>query len=342
MPVSPSAGNFTCADLQVILVNSDKAWADNSTKKDYISYSETIKAVMAEQTASFPELEKMEKDEKVKIYWAADCSTTLADCDDDCNVGGAVPEAQCKEYELDICKKASFSVPEKYFRKSNLTREEVVALAMMKRMKELDEFLSQQAVAQIDSYAGVNQFAGIGQIAGPITYIAPAYWTADIMGYFAQVGLMNKFSNPYMIHGTNLWQSQWQANFNNLNQDQKDSLAKFGSMRAYWDPFNVDLVNTPDKVSYMIDKGAVAFVTKAYYPTNAPVEYLGAGQIRYSVESKNLSGVFYDVVYTNRCLQNEIYHDFTLYVTAGIFQNPLGCNADCTGVLKFVCGTPAP
>jgi len=338
MPVSPTAGNFTCADLQVILVNADRAWMDNATKKDYVSYAETIKAVIAEQTAEFPELEKMDKDEKVKIYWAADCSTSLADCADDCVIGGPTPEAQCKEYELDICKKAGFSIPEKRFRKSNLTREEVVALALLKRMKELDEFLAQTAVSKIDSFAGVNQFAGIGQVVGPITYIAPSLWTADIMGYFAQVGIMNKFSNPYMVHGTNLWQSNWQANFNNLNQDQKDALAKFGSMRSYWDPFNVDLVNSPDKVSYMIDKGAVAFVSKAYYPANNPVEYLGAGQLRYSVESKNLAGVFYDVVYTNRCVADEIYHDWTLYIHAGIFQNPIGCDENNTGVLKFQCG----
>lgn len=341
MPVSPTAGNFTCADLQTILINSDKAWMDNATKKDYISYSETIKAIVAEQTASFPELEKMDKDEKVKIYWAADCSTSLTDCTDDCAVGGPVPEAQCKEYELDLCKKASFSVPEKYFRKSNLTREEVVAVAMMKRMKELDEYLSQTAVAKIDSFAGVNQFAGIGQIVGLSTYISPSYWTADLMGYFAQVGIMNKFTNPFLINGTNLWQANWQAQFNNLNQDQKDAMAKFGAIRSYWDAFNIDLVNSPDKVSYLIDKGAIAFVSKAYYPANAPIEYMGAGQIRYSVESKNLAGVFYDVVYTNRCVADEIYHDFSLYIHAGIFQNPIGCNPDNTGVLKFICGNPA-
>jgi len=333
-----AAGDFTCADLQTILVNSDKAWLDNATKKDYVSYSETIKAVMAEQTASFPELEKMEKDEKVKIYWVADCANTLADCDDDCNVGGAIPEATCKEYELDLCKKASFSVPEKLFRKSNLTREEVVAKAMMKRMKELDEYLSQAAVTAIDSFAGVNVFAGIGQVVGTTTYIAPSLWTADLMGYLAQVGIMNKFSNPYLINGTNLWQQNWQANFNNLNSDQKDALAKFGSLRSYWDPFNIDLILSPDKVSFLIDKGAVAFVSKAYYPANSPVEYIGAGQIRYSVESKNLMGVFYDVVYTNRCVADEIYHDFTLYVHAGIFQNPIGCSATNTGVLKLQCG----
>lgn len=333
-----AAGDFTCADLVTILIDSDKAWLDNATKKDYISYSETLKAIQAEQTATFPELEKADKDEKVKIYWAADCSSNLADCTDDCVVGGPIPEAQCKEYELDLCKTTGFTVPEKLFRKSNLTREQVVAVSMMKAMKKLDEYLSQTAVAKIDSFAGVNAFAGIGTVVGLETYIAPAFWTADLMGYFSQVGVMNKFTNPFLINGTNLWQANWQAQYNNLNQDQKDAMAKFGSIRSYWDPFNVDLVNSPDKVTYLIDKGAVAFVSKAYYPLNAPVEYMGAGQIRYSVESKNLAGVFYDVVYTNRCVGNEIFHDFSLYIHAGIFQNPLGCTATNTGVLKFVCG----
>lgn len=341
MATSENAGNFDCADLQVINVAIDRAWADNQINKDYTSYAQSLTAIMTEQTASMPDLENVEKDEKVKVYWSADCSDTLADCDDDCTVGGPTPEAQCKEYQLDICKKAGFSIPEKRFRKSNLTREEVVARAMLKRMKELDEFLARTVIAKLDAFAGVNQYPGIGTVVGGLTYVNPALWTADVMGYLAQVGIMNKLANPFVLNGTNLWQANWQAQFNNLNQNQRDEMAKFGALRTYWDPFNVDTVNAGNKVSYLVDKGAVAFVNKAYYPLNSPIEYLGAGQTRYSIASRNIPGVFYDVVYTNRCVANEIYHDFTLYVNAGIFQNPLGCNPDVTGVLKFQCGVPA-
>ncbi len=340
MATSPTAGNFDCADLQIINAAIDRIWLDNQVKKDYISYSDTIKAIMAEQTASFPDLKSAEKDQEVKVYWPADCSTSLADCDDDCSVGGPTPEAQCKNYRLTIYKKAGFSAPEKAFRASNLSREEVVARGLMKRMKELDEYISQQAVSKLNSFAGTNQFAGgIGVVDGGSgdTYIKAPHWNADIMGYFAQVAKMNKLQNAFLLNGNNLYQQNWMAQFNNLNADQKDQMAKFGSLRTYWDPFNVDSVNGDEKITYLIDKGAIAFVTKAYYPST-PIEYIGAGQTRYSIPSRSLPGIVYDVVYTNRCVSNEIYHDWTLYVTFDLFQNPLGCNEDMTGILRFLCG----
>lgn len=338
MPTSATSGNFTCAELVKIMVGIDKAWRDNQTNSDFISYAETINVVKSRQTASFPQLENAEKDETVKIFWATDCNSSLADCDDDCVVGGPELEARCKEYTLDICKTAGFSVKEKTFRTSNLSRDEVVAKGMLKRMKELDEYLAQQMVAKLNAFAGVNQFEGIGSVAGDgTTYISASFWTADLSGYFQQVAIMNKLSGAYMLHGTNLWQTNWQAQMNALNANGKDAVAKLGTIQQFWDPFNIDSVNSPNKVSYMITNGAVAFVNKAYYPTT-PVEYLGAGQIRYSVASKSIPGVVYDVVYTNSCTNNEITHKWSLYLTAGIFSNPYGCNEDVTGVLKFICG----
>lgn len=337
MPVSPTAGNFTCADLVKITVAVDRVWADNQINVDYISYAETLKVIMMKQTADLRDLEKAEKDETIKIYWPVDCNTSIADCGNDCDRSGPELEARCKEYALDICKQASFTVREKTFRKSNLNRNEVVARGLAKRMKELDEYLAQRMVASLNAFAGTNTFAGIGQVAGDgTTYVDASFWTPDINGYFTQVAIMNKLSGTFMIHGNNLWNHMWAANFNNLNQDQKDQLAKMNYVQSFWDPFNVDTVNNPEKVSYMISAGAVAFANKAYYPLNSPVIY--KDDDRWSIESKALPGVFYDVIYTNRCLGNEIYHDFLLQVHAGIFNNPFGCDEDRTGVLKFVCG----
>ena len=336
MATSANAGDFTCAELQVINVNLDEIWADNRVNKDYVSFAESLKAIMAEQSATLDLLENSEKDNEIKVYWAADCSTSLTDCVDDCVIGGPEPEAQCKNYILDICKTAGFSIKEKTFRTSNLSRDMVVAKAMMKRMKELDEFLAQSIITKLNTFDGVNAFPGIGVVVGNTTYIAPSFWSPDIMAYFAQVSMMNKFSSPYMLHGNNLWTQNFLAQANNLNQDQKDQMAKLGTMRQYWDPFNMAVVNGVEKISYLIDRGAVAFANKAYYPLNAPIEY--KTQSRYSIESKSIPGVFYDVVYTNVCANNDITHSWSLYVKAGIFLNPVGCDTNNTGVLSFVCG----
>lgn len=337
MATSLTAGNFDCAELLMVQAEIDRIWADNQTKVDFQSYAESLRVIKERQTAELRDLENSEKDETVKVYWATDCNTSIEDCGDDCDPSGPELEARCKEYVLDICKQANFTVREKTFRASKLSRQEVVAKGMMKRMKELDEYLAQTVISKLDAFAGVNSFAGIGSVGGDgTTYIDASFWTPNIMGYFSQVALMNKLSGAYMIHGTNLWNVMWQAQFNNLNQDQKDQMAKLGSLPQFWDPFNVDLVNSPVLASYMIARGAVAFVNKAYYPLNSPVTYMD--DMRWSVESPSMPGVFYDVIYKNRCLGNEIYHDFSIQVKAGIFDNPYGCDEERTGVLKFVCG----
>lgn len=337
---SANAGNFTCAQLLKIQVEVDKVWADNVQNRDYVAKVDALTAIRTEQTAKLSELQNSEKDEVVKIIWPQDCSTSLADCGNDCAPGGPEPESGCVEMSLDICKQAGFTVREKIFRTLQGTREQYVAKALAKRMKELDEFLAQTAVAKLNLFAGKNQFLqGIGDPENSgITYIAPSYWTPDVYGYFAQVQTMNKFGDVYMLHGSNLYQMYWQAKMNNVNQDQKDQLNKMSSIRSYWDMFNVDMVNGADKTSYMIQRGAIAFVSKAYYGA-VPTDYFT--QQRWSIESKNLPGVYYDVVYTNRCLNNEIYHDWTLYVKAGFFKNPIGCDPNVTGIIKFVCGENA-
>lgn len=340
MATSPTAGNFTCAQLLKVQVELDKVWSDNQTNRDYLAKVEALQAVRTEQTAQLSALQDPTKDNIVKMIWPADCSTSLADCGNDCVIGGPEPESQCEEHSLDICKTAGFSIREKIFRTIQGTREQYVAIALAKRMKELDEFLAQTLVAKLNAFAGKNQF--LGGIGDPdnnnITYIAPSYWTPDVYGYFAQVQTMNKFGDVYMLHGSNLYQMNWQANYNQANADGKDQKPKMTSISSYWDMFNVDMVNGADKTSYMITRGAVAFVNKAYY-TSIPAQYFT--QQRWSMESKNLPGVMYDVVYTNTCTSNEITHSWSLYVKAGIFLNPLGCDKNVTGVIKFVCGENA-
>ena len=325
------------------MVEIDRIWADNQQKADYESKVDALTAIRKEQTADISIIENPAKDLEVRIYWAADCSTTLTDCTTSCTLGGVEPEALCQDLSLDLCKEAGFSLTENRFRASNLSREIVVAKAMAKRMRELDEWLVQQLISKLNAFAGTNQFEGIADVDSDGTWIAASYWNVDLYGYFSQVAIMNRLNDPFMLHGGNLFQVYWQAQMNNLNTNNKDQLAKLQSLRSYWDMFNVDSVNSPDKVSYMISKGAVAFANKAHYPLNAPVQYFD--DQRWSIESKALPGVYYDVYYNNQCIAGsttkDVKHNWTLTVKAGIFKNPVGCNDDITGIIKFLCGTNA-
>lgn len=339
---SENAGNFECSELLDVLVEIDRIWDDSIMKRDYESKVEALRAIREEQTAFLQILENPEKDIDLKVHWPQDCNESLADCSNRCTIGGPIAESGCKSYALDICKTAGFSINENTFRTSNLTRAQVVAKSMAKRLKELDEYLAQTMVAKLDAFAGENQLLdGIGDPDSDlITYIAPEFWNPDVYGYFVEVQVMNQFSDAFLLHGRNLYQIYWQATMANANQNEKDKLLKLEAIRSYWDMWNVDSIASGGKTSYMIQKGAVAFANKAYYPLNSPVTYFH--DQRWSIESKALPGVFYDVIYNNECVNpNEVKHNFSLYVKAGIFLNPFGCNEDVTGVIKFVCGTNA-
>lgn len=343
MAASATAGNFSPALLQKVVAKMDAIWADNQTVNDYVPNVEVLTAIRKEQTAKLKTIEDPEKDKVLKIIWVADCSTGVSDCEDDddnCDFSGPEAEAKSKDYALDECSSVKFSIEENVFYTSELNQAEVLAVQMLARMKELDEYLAQKTVTKLNSFVGVNQYEdGIGQVDGVTTYIPANYWTPDMYGYFNMVKTINKLNNPFLVHGENLYQQNWML-MNEVGDKATSDKNKANSMRSYWDIFNIPLMNTPLKVSYMIAKGAVAFANKARYPLNNPrVWQFGK---RWSIESKGLPGVYYDVFYKERCVmvdgEEKIYYDFKIRAKYGVYLNPFGCNEDVTGVLKFVCG----
>lgn len=341
MAASPTAGTFTCTALQKVIAKADKLWMDNQQKMDYVPQVEVVTALRKEQTAKLEEIRNPQKDVTLKIWWVKDCNTGVeTDDEDDCEISGPEAETECKEYALDIKRMVKFSNRENRHRTNEVSREEELAVQMLARMKELDEDVAQTCVAKLNTFIGENQFtSGIGQVDGVTTWISPSYWTGDMYGYFEQVRIMNKLSNPFIIHGSNLFQQKWNYEYIQANANGKDMLPKLQSMRSYWDMFNIDSVNSPDKVSYMITKGAVALANKAYYPLNSPVEFMTANPSkRWSIESKAIPGFFYDMIYTMTCDGEDIIHNYKIKCKFGVYLNPFGCNDEVTGVLKFVCG----
>ena len=339
--ISPTAGSFTPTQLQKVIARVDSIWADTQLKQEYEANTGFLDAIRAEQTAKMSIIQNPDKDKILRVIWVADCSTVVEDCvtdEEDCNFTGPQAETRAQDYALDLCGKVVFSIEETQFYDNEMSKEEVLAVQFAKHLKELDENLVQKTIAHVNTFLGVNQYeGGIGQVDGVITYIPANYWTPDMYGYFGMVKIINKLTNPYLIHGSNLFQTNWQNTYNVANANQKDGLPKLESIRSYWDLFNVDTMNAPYQDSYMIAKGAVAFANKARYPLNNPrVFQFGK---RWSIESKNLPGVFYDVIYKERCVGDQIWYDFKISYKAGVFLNPLGCNEDVTGVLKFRCGT---
>lgn len=336
-----SAGQFTCATLAEIQLKEEEFWNSPSTKKDYTAEVEALSAIRTEQTVRFTELEEPDKDKEIKAYWVQNCDTGTSACTDECSVGGNEPEAACETYALDICRKVGFTVDEKTFRTIAPTMEEAVAKSFLRKMKLLDEYLAEQAVVVINANVGANQYTGgKGTVAGFSTTIPAQYWNASLFSYLALVAKKNKFADSYLLSGSNLFEAAWNAKMAQGNAEGKGDAAKFGSMRQYYDVFNIDTILDPDKATFLIDKNALGFASKVYYPASqgAPRDYgvSGAG-LKWTKDSMNLPGVKYDVTYKITCESDRIKHHFSIQVKAGIFVNPVGCNPNNKGLLKFKC-----
>ncbi len=338
-----SAGINTCALLAKVQLNADAIWSDSAKQKDYLGEVETLTAIRDNQTVRFAELENPMKDKTVTIYWPELCDTETTTCTDDCTPGGTKPGTTCQDLTLNVCREVDFSVDEKAYRAIATTFEEAVAQSLLAKMKVLDEYLASLAVTALDAGKGVNAYTGgKGTVAGFDTTISPAYWNSSLFGYLSLVAKVNKFNAPYLISGTNLYEANFNALANSANADGKGASALFKTLPIYFDVFNID--GTQGQATFLVNRNALAFVSKTYYNWSASdsraMKYGGEGSaagFRYQVESKNLPGVFYDVIYKIACSGNEITHNWKVQFNGGIFRNPVGCNPNNTNILEFLC-----
>lgn len=339
--MSIAAGVFSETRLVNIQAKADQVWVDRAQKEDYVAQVEVVKAVLAQQTATFGPLLQGKKDRTVEISWVNACEmddTAVTNC----TFPSTELSTNMEEKELTTERQTGFTVKEYPLVTNTYDMDEIVAKGLLSASKILDEFWAAQMVAAINSFKGVNEVAvGKGGVSGTDTYIIPAYWNADLIAYFTRVGIMNRLKNPYLISGNNLFESVWNAQREAMQSGDQSKTLKFGSLPLYFDLFNIDTVNTPDLVTYLIARGAIAFYTKAYYSAN-PIKYFD--QSRYSIPSVNIPGVRYDVHYTNECDEDSdwINHSFKVKTLGDIFLNPVGCTSTRTNVLSFICGeTPS-
>lgn len=330
---------ITATVLQKSIARADAVWANNQSVNNYAPEVGVLTAIRSEQTARLAPLQDKDKDRVMRIIWVEQCGLEVTPCSgDDCSFTGEEADTKAQDLVLDLCGEVPFTINDDDMRSNEFSKEDMLAKQYLAAFKALDEDLAQKTVVKLNTFLGVNQYTGgIGTPIGVVTYIPAPYWTPDMYSYFNMVSKMNKLNDPFMIHGSNLSQQEWMTNMNQSNPTGAAERRKLLSIRSYWDLFNIDLINDPNKRSYMIAKGAVAFVNKAKYPLNAPVSYKFGD--RWSVESKALPGVYYDLIYKERCVGENVYYDFKMKYKAGVFLNPLGCNANVTGVLAFDCGT---
>ena len=330
------AGDFSASDLAQALIRADQMFTDDMMKADFEGNVDTWKALKAEQNANVSILEDSEKDRDVKVYWINSCGTAAEDYDgDDCDLAGDELGSDSQVYSLSLHKQYKFSVDENAFRVNNFSMADAVAKGFLKADKALAEAITASGVARLESFKGTNVVSdGVGtpNVGTTETDVASADWNERLFAYLYRVGLQNQMSNPFLLSGSNLFEDRLITLLAEADANGKGAARLFKLMRTYFDLFNIDPANSPDLKTYMINRGSIAFASKAYYGAT-PTRY--KDQDRYSIASRNLDGVRYDVIYTNRCSTSTMMHDFKVIAKYDYFLNPTGCDAGRTGVLAF-------
>lgn len=329
-----------CGYLATIQAMADDIWTDPVKNNDLIADVQSALAVLENQSVNFREVTTGTKARTMSLEWLTACNITTQACSDDCTITGSDATPVCKEYELSCLRESTFKVPVRAYRSRTIERQESIAFLMLAHMKELDNYVAQYILTCMLANAGINQFEdGVGDVSGDITYIAPAYWDDSIWGYFNRVIRGNKFRNAYMVTGDNLYQLLFNRRLEAANADGKGNFAKIGTInKIYIDPENVESIIPA--TTFLVHKTALAFLNKAWYPVGGEnAEKLMADQFAYSAQSKNIPGVYYDVITQKTCVSNEYYDAFKIQLHGLCALNPQPCDDDVTGVLAFRCGT---
>ncbi len=334
---------FTASQLLKVQQMATDKWADNRTRADYWAECEVVKAVQAEQTAVLDPLTDPNKTNTVKLIWLNACDVASAAAGDDCAISGPELSSDSIDYTLNIFRKSTFSVKEIQARTDQFTLQEQIARGLLQLDKVLSEYLASQVVAKLEAFRGTNTYTTpVGStawsISGSDTEIPADQWNTSLMPKLSLASRKNKFMNPALISGEALWYMNEESRNNQGNDDGKGDATRMGAKyfsRKYFDPVKIDEVNSGTIKAYMVDRGAIAMVTKTHYG-DVPVLVQNPWQQRYRMQSMNLPGVYWEMIYTQACASGEITHTFQAKVNCGIFLNPTGCTAANTGVLSFV------
>lgn len=315
-----------CGYLAVVQAMADDIWVNRIQAADQKTYAEAARAVLEQQEVNFNFVQNGKK-RAVVVEWHDLCDATTSACTTDCDNNGADLTPICKTYDLDICREYAFKVPFKAYRERTFDQQMAVAKNFVDGFKKLDEYIAQQIVTGLVANAGTNVFTGgIGDVDTTATYVLAPYWDAQMFGYLAQVAANNKFENPYVITGNNLFVPLF-----NLR-------AAGGSpiFPVYQDVFNVETVEAGS--TFLLHKSAVGFFAENYYPLNAGNAIKKGDYLLWSQNSPSLPGVTYDIVYFSSCESNDWYDNYKIILNGAFVVNPTGCDETNTGILEFLCG----
>lgn len=322
---------LTATQLLVLRQKAENVWANSALTNSQTPNTETAKAILENQTATFRVLDNREKDLKVAVTFLNACGITTETCEDNCDISGNPISSGVKELTPDICQKADFTISENSVRGNDYAMEEMFQQAMTNAVNQLDAFWSVQSLAKLKSFAGVNAFPQpfTFDATGKTTNVPSANYNVELIAHLINQAQMNQMGDAYFIDNGSLWLPFFMAEMNAGNLDGKGQANLINQVKMYFDRFNFAKAGLSED-TFAIGKGAVAMKTINKY-SDTPRTLTANGQTRYTVKSKNLPNVIYDAIYQEKCINDDIVHSWRFITNGGIWLNPEGCPIDVSG-----------
>ena len=330
--MSTTAGVFTETALQSVRLMVDEAMLDVNLRKDYQPRMETIKGIMAQQTARVTPLVDRSKDYTVEVEFDHACDITAAS-NVACEAGGVDLSTNVKSYTLSKNYMAKFDIDTVTYRTNDFDVQRQIAKGLLTADVKLVEQINKSAIAALYAARGVNSYnGGKGTVSGLDTNVIPAYWTAELIPYLEHVAVSNKFGQSVLINGANLFEAFRTAQYNAGNANGKGEANMFGSIELFWDIPTMDTESSA-VVSYLVDRGAMFFASKAKYEDTMQSYTWGK---TWTFDSQFMPGLKYDVLMKEACSSDFNKMSFKVMAHYDVLAAPTGCTSTDTGVLRFV------
>lgn len=327
---------ITASVLPLLLERVNGVWPDNQNKMDVTPNIDVLKAIVEQQTSRIDTIISNEKDRDVKVTWVKACPPTVDECSDSCTFAGSEAATDSKTYALSKCGQTEFKVDIDGWYANEFEATDAAARLLQAHFTAHANAVAEYAVGVIEANLGTNAYTNMGKwTAGTTTTIQDADWTTALFGALQRAAIKNKMMAPYLLSGENLHQEFFMARTSQANSDGKGDANRIGTLPVYFDLFNIESVNSPDYISYMIDRGVLAFASKGYYDTR-PEKIEGRdAQTRITIPNPFFRQLLHDVQITTQCFDGHTYEHYKIKTKYDVFVNPLGCNSTQTGILKF-------
>lgn len=335
-----------------IVLLAEQMWQDSQNQTEqYHAEAETIKALKANQEGRVQFITSIEdpslEDDQVKVVWIDNCDSALDDnCQDVCDFTANDAPLNSKNYTLNNCKSASFSVDENDLRRNRYSFDDYVARQLLYKTKLLDEYLNLQSLTFLSASAGWNKNQETYTFNGDVLRIPPSEYNMDLLVKLIVDAKYNLIDDAFVVDSGHLYKSMLLADLEKGDSDGPGAFAKSKLFNTTFDLVGFANAGISEN-TFLVKPASYAIASRNYNPTAPTVVNPKSGwQQRFTVPSRNIPGVAYDVYYDYECSDKRFVHKWYIEVNFGFFLNPEGCDVNVggdqvTGILAYQrTGTP--